>query len=137
MGSQVKTIVLFIGVLSFSVIFYLIVVGEINIPPMLDINKLPPSAINITEIENAGQSQSQSDGNTSSSLNNIPPSYVVLGLLIIIGFIIFVRRLGKSKSRDRFPFPSYVRKEVLAKQGYKCAICRKSAGVWEGYLIEI
>ncbi len=57
--------------------------------------------------------------------------YIPLGILIILGMIMFARRSAETRYRERSHFPSYMRKDVLSKQGYKCAVCKKSAGVWD------
>ena len=55
----------------------------------------------------------------------------LLGGIIIVGLIVAVWKLTGRKHKVRRSFPESVRQQTKRDQNYKCAICKKSAGVWD------
>jgi hypothetical protein len=49
---------------------------------------------------------------------------------VLIAAIIIKLKHRNVKYRERRYFPEYVKKETLLDQNYRCAICKRSAGVW-------
>ena len=77
---------------------------------------------------------SSSTTSTSKNTNDNNEGGVILVLIIIIGIIYviyreYTQRYGKH--RVRRSFPQSVREETKRKQHYKCAICKRSTGVWD------
>jgi hypothetical protein len=57
---------------------------------------------------------------------------VVFFIFCYAGWTIYKRLKYKyGKYRKRQYFPIYVKQNVIRKQHYKCAICKKSAGIWD------
>jgi hypothetical protein len=69
----------------------------------------------------------ENDGNTNAPDNN---AIIVFLAVVFVGLLIVLKLRGRKHHR-REHFPTYMKKEILKKQGYKCAICKKSAGVWD------
>jgi HNH endonuclease len=57
--------------------------------------------------------------------------YIAFAVFIFI--IIIVAAIWKltHRTKKRRYFPADVKREVLKDQNYKCAICKRSAGVWD------
>ena len=72
-----------------------------------------------------------STGNIEENNNSqkFGPVFLV-GFVILVALILVIKFRGKKYNKRQY-FPQYVKKEVLNKQGYKCAICKRSAGVWD------
>ena len=76
---------------------------------------------------------SSSTTSTSKNTNDNNQGGVIL-VLIIIGIIYLIYReytQRYGKHRVRRSFPQSVREETKQKQHYKCAICKRSTGVWD------
>jgi hypothetical protein len=55
----------------------------------------------------------------------------LLGAIFIIGLIVTAWKLTGRKHKVRRSFPESVRQQTKRDQNYKCAICKKGAGVWD------
>jgi hypothetical protein len=76
---------------------------------------------------------SSSTTSTSKDTNDNNEGGLVL-LLIIISIIYLIYRKYKQrygKHRIRRSFPQSVREETKRRQHYKCAICKRSTGLWD------
>jgi flagellar biogenesis protein FliO len=51
--------------------------------------------------------------------------------LILLAAVWIVLRQRDTRHRKRRDFPADVKKQKLSEQNYKCAICKRSAGVWD------
>ena len=73
-----------------------------------------------------------SDAGPSQQESNITIKIVVL-LIICYSVWAIYRRLKyrHGKYRRREYFPSYIKDGTIRKQRYKCAICKKSTGIWD------
>lgn len=71
---------------------------------------------------------SQSDRSTDS--NNFPITTFIIIVVFILGVIIFIRKVI-HRTKERRYFSSEVKIQVLKNQNYKCAICKRSTGVWD------
>lgn len=69
--------------------------------------------------------------NAQTEMSDDNAQYVyIIGIPIFLGLVTWIWLRGRKRF-ERRSFSSYVRKQVLIKQGYKCSICKKSAGVWD------
>jgi HNH endonuclease len=57
--------------------------------------------------------------------------YSAFAVFIFIVIIIAVIWKLTHRTKNRRYFPDDVKREVLKDQNYKCAICKRSAGVWD------
>ena len=57
--------------------------------------------------------------------------YSAFAVFIFIIIIVAVIWNLTHRSKKRRYFPADVKREVLKDQNYKCAICKRSAGVWD------
>ena len=82
--------------------------------------------------QNAFSTFTTTDFGPSQQETNITIKIVVFFIFCYAAWIIY-KRLGYKygKYRKRQYFPTYVKQNVIRKQHYKCAICKKSVGLWD------
>ena len=69
--------------------------------------------------------------NTQTEISDDNGNYVyIIGIPIFLGLIGAIWLRGRKRF-ERRSFSTYVRKQILVKQGYKCTICKRSTGVWD------
>jgi hypothetical protein len=82
--------------------------------------------------QNAASTTTTTDLGPSQQESNISIKIVVFLILSYAGWTIYKRLKYKyGKYRKRQYFPSYVKENAIRKQHYKCAICKKSACIWD------
>jgi hypothetical protein len=82
-----------------------------------------------------------SQKNAASTTTDSDPSQQESNTTIkIIVFLIFCYVVWKVYKRSKYThgryrkrqyFPTYVKEDTIRKQHYKCAVCKKSAGIWD------
>lgn len=98
------------------------------------VNPLQKSSAAAPSYTNSLQSQ-QSPSNKRFLVSNSPSQSnqstgFFLFLILLAGLWVVLQQRDKRR-RKRRDFPADVKKQKLHDQNYKCAICNKSAGVWD------
>jgi hypothetical protein len=82
--------------------------------------------------EDAASTTTIADSGPSQQETNITIKIVVFSIFCYAAWTIYTRlkcRHGKCQKRQYFP--AYIKEHTIRKQRYKCAICKKSAGIWD------
>jgi hypothetical protein len=95
-------------------------------PSYVDIEVNPSQQSNVPSPSDSQKAQSPQT--TTSDYSGI---VIFIIFLVIIAAIIIKLRHRSGKYRGRRYFPEYVKKETLRDENYKCAICKRSAGIWD------
>ena len=61
--------------------------------------------------------------------NNYDSLLILFFIIIIIGIIVIWKLTHRTKERRYFS--TEVKRQILKNQDFKCAICKKNAGVWD------
>jgi hypothetical protein len=80
--------------------------------------------------QNAAPLESNSPLQSTSTTTKNSTGYFILFLIFLAGVWVVLRQRDK-RHRKRRDFPTEVKKQKLHNQNYKCAICKRSAGVWD------
>jgi hypothetical protein len=80
--------------------------------------------------QNAAPLESNSPLRSTSTTTKDSTGYFTL-FLILLASVWFVLHQRDKRRRKRRDFPAEVKKQKLHDQNYKCAICKRSPGVWE------
>jgi hypothetical protein len=81
--------------------------------------------------ENAASNTSTDSDRSQKESNTTTKIIVFLGICYIVWTIYKRLKHGHSKYRKRQYFKAYVKESTILKQHYKCAICKKRAGIWD------
>jgi HNH endonuclease len=77
------------------------------------------------------QASAQNQTTTEQSTDSESGLIVFLIFVVLLAAIWWKLKHRGGKYRERRYFPESVKKETLRDQNYKCAICKRSAGVWD------
>jgi hypothetical protein len=82
--------------------------------------------------QNTASTTTIADSGPSQQETNIAIKIVVFLIFSYAGWTIYKRLKYKyGKYRKRQYFSSCVKENAIRKQHYKCAICKKSVGIWD------
>jgi hypothetical protein len=77
------------------------------------------------------QTSAQNQTTTEQSTDSESRLIIFLIFVVLVAAIWWKLKHRAGKYRERRYFPESIKKETLRDQNYKCAICKRSAGVWD------